>query len=67
MRYHLKHHLMIAAGLIMFIIFLFRGANALAVPGIGLAEAYVAGGLFLAVLVILKGVANWRAARASKT
>ncbi|MEM7767101.1 MAG: hypothetical protein AAF253_06395 [Pseudomonadota bacterium] len=57
----MKHHIMIALGLLLGLIFAYRGAIALATPGWGLPEAYIAGGLVLAGWLIRAGLAEWRA------
>lgn len=60
----MKHHIMIALGLLMTFIFGFRMANALIDPGLGFRELYLAGGLFLAAWLILAGLKERRFARA---
>lgn len=57
----MRHHVMIVLGLVIAGIFLWRGLDALAEPGIGLREAYVAGGLVLALALIITGIRAWRA------
>lgn len=52
----MKHHIMFAVGILIAIIFAYQGAIALMAPGIGLWEAYILGGLVLAVLILRKGV-----------
>ena len=60
----MKHHIMIALGLLMTFIFGFRMANAVIDPGLGFRELYLAGGLFLAAWLILAGLKERRFARA---
>lgn len=59
----MKHHIMIAVGLLMAVIFCFRMANALVAPGIGFFELYLLGGIFLAGWLIFSGLKERRAAR----
>ncbi|MEM9739122.1 MAG: hypothetical protein AAF829_04575 [Pseudomonadota bacterium] len=56
----MKHHIMIALGTLMLIIFGVQGFHALSEPGLGVREAYVAGGLILAGWLIKSGLAEWR-------
>ncbi|MEM8617238.1 MAG: hypothetical protein AAGF20_09925 [Pseudomonadota bacterium] len=62
----MKHHIMIAFGLVMTIIFIWRGASALSEPGLGVREAYSLGGLLIAGWLIISGIREWRYARSSK-
>lgn len=62
----MKHHIMIALGLIMLIVFAWQGFEAIAEPGLGVREAYVAGGFILAGWLIQSGIAEWRHARKSQ-
>lgn len=62
----MKHHIMIALGLLMATIFSYQGAMAWLDPGIGGREAYVAGGLLLAGWLIYSGLSEWRAASKTK-
>lgn len=59
----MKHHIMISLGLLMTLIFAFQGASALLEPGLGLREAYIAGGLILAGWLIFGGIAEMKQAR----
>ncbi len=59
----MKHHIMIALGLLMCVLFAYQGALALLTPGWGLQEAYIAGGLLLAGGLIRSGLVEWRIAR----
>ena len=59
----MKHHIMIALGLLMTVIFGFRMANAVLEPGLGFSEAYLAGGLILAAWLIFAGLKERRFAR----
>lgn len=62
-REKMKHHIMIALGLLMAVIFCFRMANALVAPGIGFFELYLLGGIFIAGWLIFSGLKERRAAR----
>ena len=55
----MKHHIMLALGLLMAGLFAFRMANALVAPGLGLAELYHAGGLLIAAALLFQG---WKGA-----
>ncbi|MEL7446944.1 MAG: hypothetical protein AAGK02_14230 [Pseudomonadota bacterium] len=59
----MKHHIMIALGLLLLVIFAYRGALALAAPGLGVLEAYIAGGLVLGGWLIRAGLAERRGHR----
>ena len=59
----MKHHIMLALGLLMAVIFAYQGANALLEPGFGVKEAYVVGGLVLASWLIFGGISELKAAR----
>ena len=59
----MKHHLMIALGLLMAAIFSFRFANAVLVPGWGLSELYLLGGIVIGGLLIFSGLKERRQAR----
>ncbi|MEP1143212.1 MAG: hypothetical protein ABJH52_05795 [Henriciella sp.] len=61
----MKHHIMIALGILMAAIFSFRLANALVVPGFGGLEVYLFGGIILAGWLIFAGLKERRAARAA--
>jgi len=52
----MKAHLFIAAGLLVAAIFLIRGLEALAEPGLGFKEAYILGGFAIAGLLIRFGI-----------
>ena len=60
----MKHHLMIALGLLMAAVFSYRLANALLIPGIGGTELYLFGGVVIAALLIFFGLKERRHARA---
>lgn len=62
----MKHHIMIALGILMGLIFAFRMAVALLEPGLGFREVYLAGGLVLAGWLFVGGLAQWRQDRAGK-
>lgn len=59
----MKHHIMIALGLLMLVLFAWLLANALIAPGLGLAEAYYAGGLVIGAFLLQGGWREWRAAK----
>ena len=59
----MKHHIMIALGLLMAAIFSFRLANALLAPGFGLLELYLVGGIVIAAALILFGLKERRQTR----
>lgn len=59
----MKHHLMIALGLLMAAVFSYRFANAVLVPGWGLSELYLLGGILIAALLIFSGLKERRHAR----
>ncbi|MEO0551158.1 MAG: hypothetical protein AAFZ91_14650 [Pseudomonadota bacterium] len=59
----MKHHIMIALGILMAAVFSFRFANALMAPGLGISELYLFGGLVIAGLLIFFGLRERRAAR----
>jgi hypothetical protein len=54
---NMKSHLFIAIGLLIGAIFMMRGLEALAEPGIGLRELYIIGGFLIAAALIRTG---WR-------
>ncbi|MEM6667314.1 MAG: hypothetical protein AAF638_13025 [Pseudomonadota bacterium] len=66
MKYPLKAHLMIAGGILMLIIFSIRGYSALTTPGLGVGEAYVAGGFLIGGWLIWSGIKEWRYARQTR-
>ena len=57
----MKHHIMIALGILMAAVFSYRLANALLAPGMGLLEIYLFGGIVLAGLLIFFGLRERRA------
>ncbi|MEL6724428.1 MAG: hypothetical protein AAFZ74_08590 [Pseudomonadota bacterium] len=59
----MKHHIMIALGILMAVIFSFRMANAIVAPGLGISELYLLGGIVLAVWLIFAGLKERRYAR----
>ena len=59
----MKPHIMISLGLLMLMIFGVRLYLALASPGIGIDEAYAAGGLILAGWLIRGGISELKHAR----
>ncbi|MEE2930058.1 MAG: hypothetical protein VX599_05055 [Pseudomonadota bacterium] len=59
----MKHHLMIALGLLMAAVFSYRLANALLAPGFGGSELYLFGGVVIAALLIFFGLKERRHAR----
>jgi threonine/homoserine/homoserine lactone efflux protein len=62
----MKHHIMIALGILMALLFAFRMANALIEPGLGFRELYLAGGLLIAGYLMYSGWREWRAFKAEK-
>lgn len=62
----MKHHIMIALGLLMGVLFAFRMADAILEPGLGGREAYLAGGLLIAAYLTYSGWREWRAFKAQK-
>ena len=62
----MKHHIMIALGLVLGLSFALRLARAVLTPGLGMSEAYLAGGLVLSVWLIIGGLAEWRHVRAQR-
>lgn len=60
----MKHHIMIALGLLMGVVFSFRLANALLAPGLGVSEVYLLGGIVIAALLIFFGLRERRHANA---
>lgn len=56
----MKHHLMIALGLLMATVFSYRLANAMLAPGLGGAELYLFGGVVIAALLIFFGLKERR-------
>ena len=59
----MKHHIMIALGILMAAIFSFRMANAIVASGLGFSELYLLGGIVLAVWLIFAGLKERRYAR----
>lgn len=59
----MKHHLFLVLGLVLAAIFAWRAADALAHPGIGVYEFYVAGGFLISGLLVWRGVQLWRQSR----
>lgn len=59
----MKHHIMLALGLLMAIVFSMKGASAFLSPGLGVADAYAVGGLILAATLIFNGLSEWRRVR----
>lgn len=59
----MKHHIMIALGLLMAAIFSYRLANALLAPGFGISELYLIGGVCIAAALIFFGLKERRQAR----
>ncbi len=60
----MKHHIMIALGLLMTTVFSYRLANAITVPGLGWLELYLLGGNVIAAWLVLAGLKERRHARA---
>ncbi|MEO1554461.1 MAG: hypothetical protein AAFR82_11070 [Pseudomonadota bacterium] len=59
----MKHHLMIALGLLMAVMFSYRLANAILAPGMGLLELYLLGGIIIAAALIFGGLKERRHVR----
>ncbi len=59
----MKHHIMIALGILMALIFSYRLANAVIAPGLGFSELYLAGGIVIAGWLITSGLKERRDAR----
>lgn len=59
----MKHHLMIALGLLMAAVFSYRLANTLLAPGFGGSELYLGGGMMIAGALIFFGLRERRDAR----
>lgn len=59
----MKHHIMIALGLLMAVIFSYRLANALLAPGLGISELYLFGGIVIAAFLIFGGLKERRRVR----
>ncbi len=59
----MKHHLMIAIGLLMAAVFSYRFANAVLRPGWGLSELYLFGGIIIAGVLIFSGLKERRDVR----
>ena len=57
---------MISLGLVLGLAFAMRLARAILTPGLGLAEAYLSGGMVLSVWLIVGGLAEWRHVRANR-
>lgn len=62
----MKAHVMLALGLLLGAVFALRLAMAVAAPGFGWNEAYLAGGVALSAWLVMGGIAEWRHARALK-
>ncbi|MEE9272196.1 MAG: hypothetical protein V3U57_02845 [Robiginitomaculum sp.] len=59
----MKHHIMIAFGFVLTIIFIIRAAGALAEPGWGMQEVYVLGGFVFCSILLWRGIRDFREAR----
>ena len=59
----MRKHVYTIFGLIMLGIFLWRMSEALRAPGIGISEAYAAGGIVLALILAVMGVRMWMSDR----
>ncbi len=62
----MRKHVYTVFGLIMLVIFLWRMAEALRTPGIGLPEAYAAGGIVLALIMSGLGLRMWMQQRGAR-
>lgn len=56
----MKHHIMIAFGILLAGIFLMQGMSALVEPGLGLRELYIVGGFVFSGLIIRNGLRERR-------
>ncbi len=54
----MKHHIMIALGLLLAMVFSYRLALAIIAPGLGLSEIYLFGGLLLAGWLLKGGLSE---------
>ena len=61
----MKHHIMLALGILLGLVFAVRLALAILQPGLGFREVYLAGGLVLSAWLMLGGGAEWRHTRAT--
>ncbi|WP_290497830.1 hypothetical protein [Hyphomonas sp. UBA4494] len=61
----MKHHIMLALGILLGLVFAVRLAVAILQPGLGFREVYLAGGLVLSAWLMLGGVAEWCHTRAT--
>ena len=52
----MKHHSMIALGLLMAAVFSIRLANAFLAPGLGISELYLCGGILISAALIFGGL-----------
>ena len=59
----MKHHIMIALGILMAALFSYRLANAILAPGLGFLEVYLLGGIVIAALLIFFGLRERRVAK----
>jgi hypothetical protein len=62
----MKKHVYTIFGLLMLGIFLWRGAEAVARPGLGLEEVYIAGGVVLALVLTAMGIRMHMAERRAR-
>lgn len=59
----MKHHIMIALGLLMLVVFTIQAVEAFQAPGLGFKEVYTVGGFILAAWLIRAGFSEWRQSR----
>ena len=59
----MKHHVFIAFGLTLGLIFVFQGLDAIRSPGMGLNEIYVLGGFIFSGLLIRQGLKDRKDAK----
>ncbi|MCI4645616.1 MAG: hypothetical protein MRY64_12625 [Hyphomonadaceae bacterium] len=59
----MKHHIMIALGLLMLVVFTIQAVEAFQAPGLGLREVYVLGGFVLSAWLIRSGFNEWKQSR----
>ena len=59
----MKHHIMIALGLLMLVVFTIQAVEAFKAPGLGFREVYTLGGFVLAAWLIKAGFSEWKQAK----
>ena len=56
----MKHHIMIALGLLMLVVFTIQAVEAFKAPGLGFKEVYTIGGFILSAWLIKAGFTEWK-------